>query len=427
MNYKREVIKNERIGESYVKIHHPSGLDILIWEMKGFTTTHALFATKYGSINTKFKTLKDNDFIEVPEGIAHFLEHKLFENEDCDVFDLYAPTGANANAYTTFDHTAYLFNTSGDFKKPLEILLNFVQKPYFTQQTVDKEQGIIAQEIKMCNDSPDRKCYFNLLKAMYKNHPVRIDIAGTVESISKINADLLYDCYNTFYNLNHMVLSIAGNVDEEEVIKICDECLIPANDQKLECDFKDEPYEVFQKEIVEHFEVGQPIFNIGFKANSFKGRELVKMEVASAILMQMMFSNISPLYKELLDEELLNSPLSYENFDTDGVMALIISGESKDPKAVLEKCIQTVENVKKNGLDKSQFEMLKKSKFGSIIRGFNNVENCAELMMGSYFFADGDAFAVSEEYANLTYDDCMNALNILFDTKNVSISIVDNK
>lgn len=427
MGCNREVIENKRTGDSYVKIHHPSGLDILIWEMKGFTTTYALFATKYGSINTKFKTSDREDFVEVPEGIAHFLEHKLFENEDSDVFDLYAQTGANCNAYTSFDHTAYLFNTSGDYKKPLEILLNFVQKPYFTQETVDKEQGIIAQEIKMCNDSPDRKCYFNLLKAMYKNHTIKIDIAGTVESIAKINADLLYECYNTFYNLNNMVLSIAGNVDEKTVLEICDKCLIPAKDQKLECDFKDEPYEVFQKEIIEHFEVGQPIFNIGFKSKPAKGRELVKLEVASTILMQMLFSNISPLYKELLDDGIITSPLSYETFDSEGVMACIISGESKDPKMVLDKCINTVKDAKKNGLDKKQFEMLKKSKFGSIIRGFNNVENCAELMLSSHFFAESDAFVSSEEYANLTYEDCIEALDVLFDTDNVAISIVDNK
>ena len=217
MSYSREIISNERTGESYVKIKHPSGLDVLIWKMPGFSTVEALFGTNYGSVNTRFKTGESEQFIEVPEGIAHFLEHKLFENEDCDVFDLYAETGANANAYTTFDHTAYTFSTSGDYKKPLEILLSFVQKPYFTQKTVDKEQGIIAQEIKMLEDSPERKCFFNLLKAMYKNHPIRVDIAGSVESISNINASLLYDCYNTFYNLHNMALSIAGNVDEDEI------------------------------------------------------------------------------------------------------------------------------------------------------------------------------------------------------------------
>lgn len=425
MNYKREVISNERTGESYVKIKHPSGLDILIWEMPGFSTVQALFSAKYGSVNTRFKTVDSDDYIEVPEGIAHFLEHKLFENEDCDVFDLYAETGASANAYTTFDHTAYTFSTSGDYKKPLEILLSFVQKPYFTQETVDKEQGIIAQEIKMVNDSPERKCFFNLLKAMYKKHPIRIDIVGTVESIAQIDAPLLYDCYNTFYNLNNMALSIAGNVNEEEIIKICDEFLIPAEDKHLNSSFDDEPNEVFKKEIIEHFAVGQPIFNIGFKSKGFKGKELVKMETASAIIMQMLFSNISPLYKELLDSGLINSNFSYEVFDLEGVFACICTGESNDPHAVLAKCIETVENAKKNGLDKEKFDMLKKSKYGSIIREFNSVDNCATLMLLSNFLGV-DAFSFVEQLADLTIDDCIEALDILFDTDNVSISIVDN-
>lgn len=424
MNYPKEIFKNKRTGESYVKIKHPSGLDVLIWEMKDFTTVEAAFAAKYGSINTRFKTCENKDFIEVPKGIAHFLEHKLFENEDCDAFELYAETGANANAYTTFDHTAYTFSTSGDYKKPLEILLSFVQKPYFTQETVDKEQGIIAQEIKMCNDSPDRRCFFNLLKAMYKNHPVRIDIAGTVDSIAKINAPLLYDCYNTFYNLHNMVLSIAGNVDEEEVIKICDKFLIPAEDKKLETEFKEEPEQVYKKEITENFTVGVPLFDIGFKLPTFKGRELIKMETATGILMQMMFGTISPFYKNLFDNGLINSQFSYENFDR-GVNACILSGESKDPYAVLEKAVETIKNAKKNGLDREQFEMLKKSKYGGIIRGFNNVGNCTDLMMGMYF-ADVDAFSLVEELADLTYDDCCKALN-KFDTDNVSISIIKNK
>ena len=425
MSYPREVIKNERTGESYVKIKHPSGLDVLIWKMEGFSTVEALFGAKYGSINTRFKTADSDEYIDVPEGIAHFLEHKLFENEDCDVFDLYAQTGANANAYTTFDHTTYTFSTSGDYKKPLEILLTFVQNPYFTQETVDKEQGIIAQEIKMLDDSPERRCFFNLLKAMYKNHPIRIDIGGTVESIKKINADLLYDCYKTFYNLHNMTLSVAGNVDEDEVIRACDEFLIPVEDKKLDSFFDDEPDEVYKREVVEHFSVGMPIFNIGFKSKGFRGRELVKMETAAAIVMQMLFGNISPLYKDLLDSGLINSNFSYEVFDMEGVFSCICSGESKDPKAVLEKCIEAVENVKKNGLDIKQFEMLKKSKFGCTIRNLNSVENCASLMMLTNFIGL-DAFSFAEELAKLTYDDCMKAIDLLLDTNNVSISIIDN-
>lgn len=204
----KEIVKSERLGESYSVFHHPSGLDVLVWKMEGFTTTEAIFATKYGSIYNCFKTKDSKDFINVPEGIAHFLEHKLFENEDTDVFDLYAKTGANANAFTSFDETAYTFSCSENWEDSLEILLDFVQKPYFTEQSVAKEQGIIGQEIKMCADSPERQCFYNLLKALYVNHPIKIDIAGTVDTIAEITPDLLYECYYTFYNLHNMVLAI---------------------------------------------------------------------------------------------------------------------------------------------------------------------------------------------------------------------------
>ena len=232
-------VLTSRTGDSCIYVKHPSGLDIYICEMEGFSTIEALFGTKYGSINTMFKTNADKEYTTVPEGIAHFLEHKLFENEDCDVFNLYAKTGANANAFTSFDKTCYLFSCSKNYKESLGILLDFVQKPYFTPESVAKEQGIIGQEIKMCDDNPNWRVFFNLLNCLYHNHPVKIDIAGTVESIAEIDAELLYKCYNTFYNLNNMVLSIAGNINAEEVLEICDKYLKPCDDKGLETVFTD--------------------------------------------------------------------------------------------------------------------------------------------------------------------------------------------
>ena len=181
-----EKITNARIKEEYLRIKHKSGATILLYPMKGYSTAYALFATKYGSVDTTFKTNEDPDFVTVPEGIAHYLEHKLFENDECDAFDLYAKTGANANAYTSFDKTAYLFSCSQKFEENLRILLGFVQEPYFTDATVAKEQGIIGQEIRMYEDDTGWRVFFNCLQAMYEKNPVRIDIAGTIESIAKI-------------------------------------------------------------------------------------------------------------------------------------------------------------------------------------------------------------------------------------------------
>ncbi|MBO5797439.1 MAG: insulinase family protein, partial [Clostridia bacterium] len=201
---------NPRTGEEVTRIDHASGLTIYVWPKPGYQSHYAVFGTHYGSIDTVFDI--GGRRTEVPAGIAHYLEHKLFENEDCDAFARYAKTGANANAFTTFDRTAYLFSGSGDITPSLEILLDFVQKPYFTEETVEKERGIIGQEIRMYDDTPGWQVFFNLLRTMYQVHPVRTDIAGTVESIAKITPELLYGCYNSFYNLHNMVLSVAGNV-----------------------------------------------------------------------------------------------------------------------------------------------------------------------------------------------------------------------
>lgn len=419
----KKIIKSDRAGEQYYKISHPSGLDILVWEMDGFSTTEALFGTKYGSINTRFKTNKDADFVDVPEGIAHFLEHKLFENEDCDVFELYAKTGANANAYTSFDKTCYLFSCSDKYKESLEILLSFVQEPYFTEATVQKEQGIIGQEIRMCDDNPDWRVFFNLLRALYKNHPVRIDIAGTVESIAKIDADLLYRCYNTFYNLNNMVLSIAGNVKVDEVLEIADKYLKPCEDIKLETAFPEEPEEINQREVVQKLPVGMPLFNIGFKAKPSSGKELVRNEMLASIALSLIAGSTSPLYKEMFDDGLINSSFFSEVFTGDGYFVNILGGESKNPDEVFKKVIAEIERVKVDGLDKERFEIIKKSKYGQIIRSFNNVEACASLMLNSHFIGV-DAFETLETLATIKLEDVQNSLSELFDTSKAAISII---
>ena len=213
------------LDERYYEIDHPTGLKIFVMPKAHYRSAYAVIGTKYGSIDNRFKRSDAAEYTQVPEGIAHFLEHKLFESEELDAFQRFAATGASANAYTSFDKTCYLFQCSDRFDQSLEILLDFVQHPYFTPQTVEKEQGIIGQEITMYYDVPGWMSTFNLLRCLYKNHPVRIDIAGTVESISHITDKLLYDCYNTFYNLHNMALAVVGNVTPEQVLAVCDRCL----------------------------------------------------------------------------------------------------------------------------------------------------------------------------------------------------------
>jgi len=421
----KTVLTSIQTGDSCNYIKHPSGLEIYICEMEGFSTVEALFGTKYGSIDTMFKTSADAEYTTVPEGIAHFLEHKLFENEDCDVFELYAKTGASANAYTSFDKTCYLFSCSRNYLASLEVLLSFVQNPYFTKESVDKEQGIIGQEINMCNDNPGWRVFFNMLRNMYSVHPVRIDIAGTVESIAEIDADLLYKCYNTFYNLNNMVLVLAGNVDTDEILELCNRCLKPCEDKGLETVIPDEPDEIVAKEVTEKLPVGTPMFNIGYKCRPKEGYEDLKAEMEAFVAASVVTDAASPFHKRLLEGGLINSTFTNEVFNGSGYFALIFSGESSDPHKVRDEITAEFERVKTEGIDREQFERIKKSTYGSLVRELNNVEAVANLLINSAMAGTGpyDTIRVLSE---MTYEDVMRFICEELNPERVVLSIINN-
>ncbi len=420
----KEVIKNARTGEEYTLIRHQTGLDIYIWKMENFSTTYALFGTKYGSINTKFKTKNDLDFITVPNGIAHYLEHKLFENEDCDVFSLYAKTGAYANAYTSFDRTCYLFSATNNVYESLEILLDFVQKPYFTEETVRKEQGIIGQEIRMYDDNAGWRVFFNMLQGMYHNHPVKIDIAGTVESIAQINAELLYKCYYTFYNLNNMVLSIAGNVDIDKVLEVCDKCLKQNENIGLETAFEYEPETVCKKEVVQKLEIAMPMFNIGFKAKPENGVAGLKAEIETNFVLSLMSNESSEFYKKLYNDGIINSTFYSEVFMGDGYFCSVFGGEARDPRLIRDKIIDEIERCKREGLDKKRFETIKKAYYGSLIKSLDDPESLATFML-NYGMEGLSAFDKIDAVANCTFEDVTERLMKQFNTENVTLSIID--
>ncbi|MCC8136384.1 MAG: insulinase family protein [Ruminococcus sp.] len=420
----KNILTSPQTGDSCIHVKHPSGLDIYICEMKGFSSVEALFGTKYGSINTMFKTDEDKEYTTVPEGIAHFLEHKLFENEDCDVFELYAKTGANANAFTSFDKTCYLFSCSKNYRESLKILLDFVQKPYFTEASVAKEQGIIGQEIKMTNDNPEWRLFFNLLRGMYHNHPVKIDIAGTVESIAEIDAELLYKCYNTFYNLNNMVLSIAGNISADEVLEICDECLKPCEDKGLETVFPDEPAEIVCAEIREVQPVGTPMFSIGYKCAPCMGMERLKKSMAAAVTAEVLSDASSDMYQKLLNEGLINSSFGTEVFCGDGYFTVIFSGESSEPEKVRDAVAAEIERVRSEGLNEKDFQRIKKSTYGILIRELNNVEAVANSMINSHM--DGvSPFDAINVLSEMTSEDCMNFIRSELSGDRLVMSVVE--
>ena len=420
----KNILTSSRTGDKCIHVKHSSGLDVYICEMKGFSSVEALFGTKYGSINTRFRTSGDADYTEVPEGIAHFLEHKLFENEDCDVFELYAKTGANANAFTSFDKTCYLFSCSKNYQDSLKILLDFVQKPYFTKESVNKEQGIIGQEIQMTNDNPEWRVFFNLLRCLYHNHPVKIDIAGTIESIAQIDADLLYKCYNTFYNLNNMVLAIAGNISADEVLEICDQCLKPCEDKGLESVFPDEPSEIVQPEIRETQPVGTPIFNIGYKCAPCSGRERLKKSMAASVAAGIITDASSDMYQRLLNSGIINSTFGAEVFCGDGYFSVIFSGESASPEKVRDALAEEMEKIIKVGLEEKDFQRIKKSTYGILIRELNNVESVANLMINAHM--DGvKPYDAIEILSDLTSSDCTSFIRDELSADKLAMSVVE--
>lgn len=415
-------IRNELLGEMYYDIDHPSGLKILIMPKTGYASTYAIFATKYGSIDTMIE-MKYGSFREIPEGTAHFLEHKLFESEDLDAFERFAKTGASANAYTSFDRTGYLFSCSANFRQNLEILLDFVQNPYFTQSTVEKEQGIIGQEIDMYKDIPDWEVMFNCLRNMYHNLPVRIDIAGTQESIAQITADMLYDCYNNFYNLNNMVLAVAGNTTVEEVLEVADAVLKPVEGKMAQRKIIEEPREVISDYCEKKLSVATPQFMLGFKEEWDTPERTAKEEITMEILLDMIAGPSTDLYKRLFDANLINSNCGFEYFTGFGYSCVLFAGESNDPKKVSEEIKKEIKHFRENGFDEKVFERTKKKLYGRMIMGMNDVDGLANNMALSYF-AGENIFTDFETYKTVTVEDINDMLNKTLDEKYSTLSVI---
>lgn len=415
----RETIHGD-IGESYVKAVHSSGLKIYILEKPQYNSCYAIFGTKYGSIDTCFSV--DGEKTQVPEGIAHFLEHKLFESEDGDAFSKYAKTGAYANAFTSFDKTCYLFSCSNMFYENLEILLDFVQSPYFTEATVNKEQGIIGQEIRMYDDSPAWRVMFNMLLAMYQNHPVRIDIAGTTESIAQIDAELLYKCYNTFYNPSNMFLCIAGNVETEKILKMVESAIKVDNPIEIVREKPQEPQEIPKSEVSQSLAVAQPMFCYGYKLDAQK-MPSVKDRVCIEILLEIIAGDCSQLYKKLMNEGLINDDFSFEHFCGDGYNAVIFEGDSFDPKAVAEGISAEVERIKQDGINKKLFSAVRSGLYGNAIRSFNSVESIA-MQLVDCAMNDYSLFDEIKYLKSVTAEDVMKRI-AAFDNSKTVLSVIN--
>lgn len=382
-----KTIYNEQIDEKMLLGTHKSGLSVAIVPKTGFSKYYAIYGTQYGSIDREFKALGEEEKTVLPDGVAHFLEHKLFEMPDgTNAFDSFSKTGGNSNAFTSFNITAYLFSCTENFYENLDILLDFVNTPYFTNENVAKEQGIIGQEIKMYDDDPQWRVFFNMLTAMYHENPVKQDIAGTVESISRITPELLYKCTNTFYNPSNMYLVLVGDIDENKIEEYIDRHIPKdrAAGRVLRFSPK-EPEGIAKKFIKQNLSVSTPMFAVGFKEKEtgLCGYELLKKEIATEILIEILFGKSSENYIKMYESGIIDSSFEGETELEAEYGFTSFGGESKEPEKVYETILECVESAKKNGISDEKIARIKKAVLSDDIRMYNNVENIGNTYIKS--------------------------------------------
>ncbi|WP_416723006.1 EF-P 5-aminopentanol modification-associated protein YfmH [Bacillus stercoris] len=406
-------IEYEQLQETLYHEKMSNGLDVYVLPKKGFNKTYAVFTTKYGSIDNRFVPLDKNEMVHVPDGIAHFLEHKLFEKADGDVFQDFSKQGASANAFTSFTRTAYLFSSTSNVERNLETLIDFVQDPYFTEKTVEKEKGIIGQEINMYDDNPDWRLYFGVIENMYKEHPVRIDIAGTVESISHITKDLLYECYETFYHPSNMLLFIVGPVEPEAIISQVRENQEkkPYTDQpEIKREEVKEQETVFRKEKEIKMNVQGPKCLVGLKSkNPFRlGKELLKHELSMNLLLEALFGKSSAQYESLYEKGYIDETFSFDFTAEYGFGFAAIGGDTPDPDQLAEDVSSMLLRAGEL-ITAEKIELARKKKIGTFLKALNSPEYIANQFT-RYAFLDMSLFDVVTVLEQITIEDVQKVI-----------------
>lgn len=417
----------EHLNETLYAEQLPNGLKVYVLPKPGFQKTYATFSTRYGSIDNHFQVAGKAE-IQVPDGIAHFLEHKMFEEPEGDVFAKFAAGGASANAFTSFDRTVYLFSATEHLLENLKTLIDFVQNPYFTDENVEKEKGIIGQEINMYRDNPDWRSYFGLIEAMYKLHPVHIDIAGTVESISKITKEILYECYHTFYHPENMLLFIVGGVKPEEVMELVRDNQAKksfAAQGEIKRFFPEEPLAVQEPRRIATLPVSLPKCLFGFKEQpcGLIGNELLRRELVTKTMLDSLLSPSSGLYQELYDENLISDSFGHEYNLSPDYSFSVIGGETRDPDLLLQRFRERIAALLERGIDPADFERSRKKKIGGFLRMLNSPEAIANEFT-KYAFKQIDLFDILTVYEQITLDEANARMRDHFRWDQLAVSIV---
>lgn len=422
-----QIIENMQVKEKLYVEKLENGLTIMIIPKKGIRKKYVMWGAHYGSIDNKFIIPGEKEVTEVPDGIAHYLEHKMFEQANGkNSLDVLTALGVDANAYTTTNYTTYLFEATDNFYEALDELMDYVQNPYFTDENVEKERGIISQEINMYDDEPEWVVYMNAIRCMYKVNPITIDIAGTVESIKSIDKEVLYKCYNTFYNPSNMAMCFCGDFDPEGIIEEVKKRLVEKPKQgEIKRVFDTEPEEIVKKKIEKEMEVSVPLFVIGIK-DKLEKESIVKKHIAIEILLNILIGKSSKLYKELYESELINSEPFLEYEIGENYAHIGITGTSKNPDDVLEKLLQEVRKLKGQGINQEDLKRIKNMLYGNLVKEFNSVSNISRMFMTDYFKGI-NSFEYLETYKEVSKEYVEQVLNDVFKEEKTVISIVKGK
>ena len=420
-----QIIENLKVQEKVYVEKLKNGLTVMIIPKKGVQKKYAIIGTNYGSNDSKFIVPGEDKETEVPKGVAHFLEHKMFEQESgINSLDTLTALGVEANAYTTNDHTAYLFECTENFYPALDELMDYIQHPYFTDENVEKEKGIIGQEIMMYDDYPEWKVYLNALEAMYYEHPIKLDITGTIETISHINKEILYKCYNTFYNPSNMVMVVCGDFEPEKLLEEIKKRLInkEANGE-IKRIYPKEKEDIVKNKVEEKMDVSQPLFVIGIKDKIADTKERVRKHIAVEILLNMIIGKSSKLYKELYEEGLLYATPSLDYEFSKDYAHILITGQSPKPEIVYEKFKQQVNNMKNTTIDSQEFNRIKKRIYGEYIKEYNDVSNIARMFLAD-FFKEINSFDYLEEMLIINEQYVDQVLKSVFNDTKMVLSVI---
>ena len=393
-----------RIGESLYRETLSNGLEVMVVPRTNFAKNYAVFATCYGGMDMRFSV--DGEWKDTPAGIAHYLEHKMFDTEEGNALQRLAQNGAEPNAFTGNGITAYYFDSTEHFMENLEILLSFVSVPYFTEESVEKERGIISQEIRMIEDNPDWQVYMDLMQCLYENAPVRVPVAGTVESIAEITAETLYDCHKAFYAPGNMVLCVVGDVEAEEVIALAERVLPKGKAPEIQRDYgEEEVLSAHCKGSEKEMDVSMPNFLVGYKCKPSPDKKpALRDTLIGDIACDVLLSESTPLYERLYNEGLINSSFggSFEAFP--GAAFFFAGGESNDPAAVQRAITQEAKRLAEEGVDEAFFQQIRKAEFGATLRSLNSFENVAVTLAENYFHGV-DAFSFPEVFDTIRKED----------------------